>query len=377
MSGEKRRDERGFSTGTCAAAAAKGAVIALFLGERLQEVEVSLPGGAKVCLPLQRLVVKRRAASCAVVKAGVEKGDVTTGLRVVATVIATRSAGVWLAGGRGTGLVTKPGLEVPVGERAINPVPRAMIRREVLEVLRKAGKRGGCRVIISVPGGERVAERTLNPRLGVVRGISILGTSGLVIPYSDRAYLESLVKSMEVAKACGNEAVVLCTGRRTESAAREHMRLPEECFVTCGDRFHFALRRAASLGFSLVSIWAMAGKMAKLASGRMDLRSRRGLPDIDFLLHCLQGSTAPEAGAGKRRRATVHSLLGSLDDPERKVLNRCLCLLAASHCRRYLGVGHAVQCNLVSREGELLASACDLPYPGDEQGELMALLEGR
>lgn len=363
MRERQSRGARGYSTGAWAAAAAKGAAAALFLGERPREVVVSLPCGTEARLPLRKIVVKRHAASCAVVKEGVERGDVTSGLTLVATVIAAPGEEVMVTGGRGTGLVTKPGLEVPVGERAINPVPRAMIHREVMEVLRLAGTDRGCRVIISVPGGERVAERTLNPRLGVVGGISILGTSGLVIPYSDRAYLESLRMSMVVARACGNQSLVLSTGRRTESLARRHLSLPEECFVTCGDRFHFALRHCAALGFHLVSIWAMPGKMAKLASGRVDLHSRRGLPDVGFLVRCLggAGSSLPEDGG--RPPLTVHALLESLGDSERAVLFRCLCLLAAFRCRRYLGMECAVQCNLVTREGELAASACHFPPP--------------
>ncbi|WP_287154152.1 cobalt-precorrin-5B (C(1))-methyltransferase CbiD [Candidatus Solincola tengchongensis] len=361
MRGKAGREARGYSTGTWAAAAAKGAAAALFLGERLREAEVSLPCGEKVRLPLRKVVARGRAASCEVVKEGVERGDVTAGLTLVATVIAETGAWVRVTGGRGTGVVTKPGLEVPVGERAINPVPRAMIRREVMEVLRRAGGQRGCRVVISVPGGEKVAERTLNPRLGVVGGISILGTSGLVVPYSDRAYLESLRRSMEVARACGNLALVLCTGRRTESLARRHLRLPEECFVTCGDRFHFAFRHCAALDFRLVSVWAMPGKMAKLASGRVDLRSRRGLPDVGFLLRYLDGLESREAGG--RPPVTVHALLESLGDTEKDALYRCLCLLAAFHCRRYLGGGSAVQCNLVTRDGKLVASACHFQPP--------------
>ncbi len=349
----------GFTTGTCAAAAAKGATLALFLGVRPGKVEVRLPCGEEVSLPLSGVIVKRKAASCSVVKKGVEKGDVTSGIRLVATVIRRASPYVSVTGGRGIGVVTKPGLEIPVGERAINPVPRAMIMREVKEVLRLAGAEKGCLVIISVPGGERIGERTLNPRLGVLGGISILGTSGLVIPYSAEAYADAMKKSLDVARACGNDSVVLCTGRRSEALARRHMDLPEECFVICGDRFRLALDHCVRLDFGFVSIWAMPGKMTKLASGSTDLHSDRGLPDIGFLTRCLYGrSKTPLADPDSEKAVTARAFLERLSPCDRDALYRILCLLAALRVREHLGGGTLVQCNLVTREEGLVASAC-------------------
>lgn len=352
-------ERRGYTTGTWAAAAARGAAMALFLGEEPVEVEVSLPQGGSAVLPLERVVKKGRSASCTVIKRGVERGDATSGLRLVATVFPSPGRGVRISGGRGVGRVTKPGLEVAEGERAINPLPRAMILREVEKVLQLAGEGRGCQVVISAPGGEKVAARTLNPRLGILGGISILGTTGIMIPYSTHAYLAALKKSLEVARACGNLSVALCTGRRSEALAMRSLELPEECFVNCGDRFYFALRRSAILGFRLISVWAMPGKMAKLASGKLDLHSRHGLPDLDFL-RAITGVDAapPDLPREIRDAASVKAFFSALDPRTRERSYRRLCELAAGHCRSYVGGDISVQCNLVTQEGELGATCC-------------------
>jgi cobalt-precorrin-5B (C1)-methyltransferase len=202
----------GWTTGTCASAAAKAAALLLRDGESPSYVEVGLPSGQRVTFAVEEASLAGEAARAVVVKDAGDDPDVTHGAHLTATVSWRAAAGVELAGGEGVGTVTKPGLGLPVGGPAINPVPRRMITEAVAEVV---GERGVL-VVISVPGGEKMARKTTNRRLGVLGGISILGTTGIVRPFSTASWRASVVQAVQVAAAQGERTVVLCTGGRTE-----------------------------------------------------------------------------------------------------------------------------------------------------------------
>ena len=272
----------GWTTGTCAAAAAKAAVTALEVGEIQRSVEIGLPSGQRVGFPVDACVISPPTAQAVIVKDAGDDPDVTHGARLTATVRWRGEPGIELDGGDGVGVVTKPGLGLEVGGPAINPVPRAMITASVGEVVDLASR--GVRVVISVPGGERMARKTTNARLGIIGGISILGTTGIVRPFSTASWRASVEQAVAVLAAQGENTVVLCTGGRTEQGAMRLLPgLPEVCFVEVGDFTGAALRRAVEHHLSRVVFVGMAGKLTKLAAGVVMTHYTRSKVSLDLL----------------------------------------------------------------------------------------------
>lgn len=270
----------GWTTGTCASAAAKAAATLLLTGEPPRWVEVALPSGRRVTFAVEESGLEGDTARAVVVKDAGDDPDVTHGAHLTATVRWSASAGVHLAGGEGVGTVTKPGLGLEVGGPAINPVPRAMITQAVAEA---AGERG-IDVVISVPEGERMARKTTNRRLGILGGISILGTTGIVRPFSTASWRASVMQAVQVAAAQHETTIVLCTGGRTEAGAMALLpSLPEVCFVEVGDFTGAALRVAVEHGMTEVVFVGMIGKLTKLASGVLMTHYTRSKVDTGLL----------------------------------------------------------------------------------------------
>jgi len=256
----------GWTTGTCSAAAAKAATTALLEQQPQATVEVVLPGERRVSFPVERCDVTVDSAEAVVVKDAGDDPDVTHGAHLTATVRWCTGPGLELEGGVGVGVVTKPGLGLEVGGPAINPVPRQMIHENVGAVVDLDAR--GVRVTISVPDGEKRAKKTTNGRLGILGGISILGTTGVVRPFSTESWRASVVQAVAVMAAQGEPTLVLATGGRTEKAAiRMLPDLPEVCFVEVGDFTGAALREAVDKGLTDVVFVGMVGKLTKLASG--------------------------------------------------------------------------------------------------------------
>jgi len=287
----------GWTTGTCAAAAAKAATAALLTGQPQTQVEVALPRtGRWVAFAVERCTRGPGWAEAVVVKDAGDDPDVTHGAHLTARVTLEAAPGVRLDGGDGVGTVTRPGLGLPVGGPAINPVPRQQITAAVAEALdaTRAGSTGaepaaalGVRVVISVPGGERMARKTTNARLGILGGISILGTTGIVRPFSTAAWRASVEQAIDVLAAAGLGTVVLSTGGRTEQAAmRLYPALPEVAFVEVGDFTGHALKRAVRRGLARCVFVGMAGKLAKLGAGVLMTHWTRSRVD-PALLACL------------------------------------------------------------------------------------------
>jgi cobalt-precorrin-5B (C1)-methyltransferase len=272
----------GWTTGTCASAAAKAATAALVTGEQQREVDVALPSGQRVSFAVEQCVVGDGAATAVVVKDAGDDPDVTHGAHLTATVSWRAEPGIELAGGEGVGVVTKPGLGLDVGGPAINPVPRRMIAANVGEVVDLDAR--GVLVVISVPGGEVMARKTTNRRLGIVGGISILGTTGIVRPFSTASWRASVVQAVSVLAAQGGRTLVLSTGGRTERAAMRLLPdLPEVAFVEVGDFTGAALREAVDKGLADVVFVGMAGKLTKLAGGVLMTHYTRSAIDRDLL----------------------------------------------------------------------------------------------
>ncbi len=267
--GEKLRT--GWTTGTCAAAAAKAAARALRTGEPQDRVDVKLPKQGeerRVEFDVSRCEVADGWAEASVVKDAGDDPDVTHGAHLTARVSWREEPGLELDRGEGVGVITRPGLGLPVGGPAINEVPQRMISYSIEEVLDPDER--GVRVVISVPGGEKMAEKTTNARLGIVGGISILGTTGIVRPFSTAAWAASVVQAINVMGAQGHNTFVLSTGGLTEKAAMRLLPdLEEVCFIEVGDFTGQAIKQALKNGLECGFFVGMAGKLAKLAAGVM------------------------------------------------------------------------------------------------------------
>jgi cobalt-precorrin-5B (C1)-methyltransferase len=293
VKGEKLRT--GWTTGTCAAAAAKAAATALASGEPQARVDVKLPKkGAerRVEFDVERCELGGSWAEAVVVKDAGDDPDVTDGARLTARVSWREEPGLELDRGDGVGVVTRPGLGLPVGGPAINAVPRRMISYSVEEVIDP--HEIGVRVVISVPGGERMAEKTTNARLGIVGGISILGTTGIVRPFSTAAWAASVVQAISVMGAQGHKTFVLSTGGLTEKAAMRLLPdLEEVNFVEVGDFTGQAIKRAVENGLEICFFVGMAGKISKLAAGVMMTHWTRSKVDNDVLAEITAKSGGP------------------------------------------------------------------------------------
>jgi cobalt-precorrin-5B (C1)-methyltransferase len=275
----------GWTTGSCSAAAAKAAARALVTGEPQTRVDIKLPKKGeerRVEFPLERCEMGGSWAEAVVVKDAGDDPDVTDGAHLIARVSWKDEPGLDLDRGEGVGLVTKPGLGLVVGGPAINETPRRMISYSVREVLDPQER--GVRVVISVPGGERMAEKTTNARLGIVGGISILGTTGIVRPFSTAAWAASVVQAVNVMGAQGHDTFVLSTGGLTEKAAMRLLPdLEEVCFIEVGDFTGQAIKRAVENGLGTCFFVGMAGKISKLAAGVMMTHWTRSKVDNTLL----------------------------------------------------------------------------------------------
>jgi cobalt-precorrin-5B (C1)-methyltransferase len=283
---------RGWTTGACATAAAKAAFSALVTGEFPDPVDVTLPGGER---PSFALAMTRRdrddCATAGVIKDAGDDPDVTHGALIVATVRpGAPGGGVTFRAGAGVGTVTRPGLPIPPGEPAINPVPRRMMRDAIVEVAAAAGRAADAVVEIAIPGGEELAARTLNGRLGIAGGLSILGTTGIVVPYSCAAWIHSIHRGIDVARAAGLTHIAGATGASSEAAVQKLYHLPEIALIDMGDFVGGMLKYVRTHPLPRVTIAGGVGKMTKLAQGLTDLHSKRGAVDHALLAHFAQAA---------------------------------------------------------------------------------------
>jgi cobalt-precorrin-5B (C1)-methyltransferase len=307
----RRQLRQGFSTGTAAAAAAQGALYELLGLPCPEQVAVPLPGGGSLTGPLHYHRRQGDQGVAAVIKDAGDDPDVTNGAEIGARVWlagpGTRE-GIGFHGGPGVGRVTKPGLQLAVGEPAINPVPRRMILKSLEQVWEQAAIAQPLRleVEIFVPRGEDMARRTLNPRLGIVGGISILGTTGLVKPFSHDAYRATIVAGLKVAQAMGVRQVIFTTGGKSETAMQALLpAAPVEAFVQMGDYVRFALKTAANLKFTQITVGAFFGKALKIAEGKGHTHASRGLPNLAELGRWLQEAGADAGLAQQVARANT------------------------------------------------------------------------
>jgi cobalt-precorrin-5B (C1)-methyltransferase len=281
MAKQERPLRRGWTTGTCAAAAAKAAFTALIVGKFPDPVEVTLPRGERPSFALAMTRQEAGAATAGIVKDAGDDPDVTHGALILATIRAgAPGTGVTFRAGDGVGTVTRAGLPLPPGEPAINPVPRRMIRDAIAEVASAAGCAADADVEIAIPGGKALAAKTLNGRLGIVGGLSILGTTGIVVPYSCSAWIHSIHRGIDVARAAGLTHIAGSTGASSEAAVQKLYGLPEIALIDMGDFVGGMLKYLRRHPLPRVTIAGGVGKMTKLAQGLTDLHSKRGVVDL-------------------------------------------------------------------------------------------------
>ena len=296
MDKKPKGTRKGFTTGACSAAAARAAVLGLIQGSVPGEVECDLPNGERVRFAVSEGQSDGFSAHAVVIKDAGDDPDVTDKAALTADVrwLPDAPGAVRLKGGEGVGTVTMPGLGLEVGGPAINPVPRRNIEANVRQVAQAVLVQQGLEVCISVPGGETLAKRTLNSRLGIVGGISILGTTGIVHPYSTAAFRASVIQGIEVAANQGQDTVVLTTGGRTEKfvmGALPH--LAPACFVQMGDFLKYALDTVVKCRIARVIIGGMVGKLTKIAQGETITHANRNPVDTDLLAEIAASVGAP------------------------------------------------------------------------------------
>jgi cobalt-precorrin-5B (C1)-methyltransferase len=354
----RRKLRRGYTTGSCATAAAAAATRALITQQRVEHVTIRLPAGQQVTFRLERCRLEAEFAECAVIKDAGDDPDVTHLAEVVATVSLRDVPGIELAGGVGVGTVTRPGLGLQVGGPAINPVPRRMITEHALAAAGQPLDGHGLRVEIAMPRGEELAKRTLNGRLGILGGLSILGTSGIVIPYSTAAWRASVEQAVDVAAANGVTHVVLSTGSRSEKYAQALLSLPELAFVEMGEFTGHALKRCVRRGVRRVTLSGMVGKMSKIAQGHMMTHVASNQVDLGFLAGVAAESGAPlglqEAIRAANTARHFQELVLAAD--LRGAFER-LAELVCRQCRAAVAEALAVECIIFDFDSTVLGRA--------------------
>ena len=276
----------GCTTGTCAAAAARGAVVMLISKKISSHVSIMTPGGLRVDLPLEAVAIKENSASCGVRKDAGDDPDSTDGVLVMAEASFSPKPGIRVDGGEGVGRVTRPGLPCKIGEAAINPVPRSMILSEAERAADELDYDGGIDIVISVPGGAEIAAKTFNPRLGIEGGISILGTTGIVEPMSERALLDTIKLEMKQHLAEGEKVLLFSPGNYGKEYLRSHMDLPYERTIKCSNYIGETIDMAVSLGAEGILFVSHIGKFCKVASGIMNTHSNSADGRMEALAAC-------------------------------------------------------------------------------------------
>lgn len=364
--GEKRppRDRsklrRGFTTGSNATAAALAATRALLTQTAQEQVTIHLPIGQDATFTLHSCTFGPDYARCSCIKDGGDDPDVTHEAEIGATVTWSDTPGISLERGPGVGLVTKPGLGLALGGPAINPVPRAMITAHVAEAAAEVLSERGLRVEIWVTDGERIAKRTLNARLGIIGGISILGTKGIVIPYSTSAYRASVTQGMDVALTQGATHLVLTTGGRSERFAQALLPdLPEVAFVQVGEFLGWTLKEATRRpAIRKLTVAGMVGKLSKVAQGKLDLHRSHSQVDPAFLAAVAEECGAPAPVVAEIQGANTARHFQEICQREglARVFQR-LCELCCHEMQEYVKAPYGIETIMTDFDGLVLGRA--------------------
>ncbi len=348
----------GFSTGSCASAAAKAAALALVTGKRPDTVEIGLPIRRRAAFKVEQCDLEVARARASIIKDAGDDPDCTHGAEIFAEVSLREAPGVEIDGGEGVARVTKPGLGIEIGKASITRVPLRMITESVGEALALNGAGCGARVLITVPRGEEMAKKTMNRRLGLLGGISILGTSGIVKPYSTAAYKVSIVQAIDVAVAMGLDEVVITTGGKSEEYAMRILSLKEEAFVEMGDWVGFTLTYLQKKGVRKVDVAGMIGKLSKVADGEFYTHASQSAVNLESL-----ATTAASCGADPETVEAIRRGNTAREAQEIVLAKGVAGFFArvagkvAENCRVYGKGAFHVECVLTDADGVILGRA--------------------
>ncbi len=344
----------GFTTGSAATAATIAALKAIIFGDKSDSVEIILPNREPYTIPIHSIDINGESARASVIKDGGDDPDATHNIVIVAKVECHRSTKptINIKGGEGVGRVTLPGIGIEVGEAAINPVPQEMIRHNIIKNLQDLNY--DIQVEISVPDGEQIAQKTFNPRLGIVNGISILGTSGIVQPFSSEAFLDSITRQIDIVKALGERTIVINSGAMSERHIKRcYPDLPPQCYIHYGNLIGETLRVAASHNIEHVVLGIMIGKAVKLAAGALNTHSKQVVLDRDFLISIARKSKCTEDIISQIESLTtarqLWEIIPSTDHPFFTLIKEC----CYDHCRPLLPNG-SLTIKLISEQGEIV-----------------------
>ena len=300
----KTKLRTGFTTGSCATAASKAGILAIKNQKIIENVDIILPKRSRLEIKIDSCEFTTNSAKCSVIKDGGDDPDVTHGAAIFVNIELTDVIGeIEIDGGEGVGRVTKPGLGLEIGSAAINPTPKKMILENVKEVGEELLEKNGIRVVVSVPKGKELGPKTDNPRIGIMGGISILGTSGIVIPYSTASFAAAIRQQISVVNTMNDDNVVLTTGGRSEDFARKIIDLPDHSFIQMGDFSGYTIKQCAKQELKKAYVAGFIGKLAKMAAGVKQTHVKGGKVDMKFL-----SELAKRCNAGED---TISKILGA------------------------------------------------------------------
>jgi cobalt-precorrin-5B (C1)-methyltransferase len=351
----------GYTTGSCATATSLAAARLLLAGVVSDAVEIVLPKGQQVLMRLEFCRLYAGGAEAGTLKDAGDDPDVTHGALVFARVQLSEPPGVRFHAAEGVGTVTKPGLTTPVGEPAINPVPRQMMTAHLTQLAAECGYGGGFEVSIGVEGGAALTLKTMNPRLGILGGLSILGTSGIVRPFSCAAYIASIHQGIDVARANGFSHLAACTGNASEDCMRQHYGLADTALIEMGDFVGAVLKHLRKAPVAKLSICGGFGKISKLAAGHMDLHSRHSSIDLPQL-----AAWAAERGADAELQATICAANTSqqavaLASAAGVALGDAVCAHALAFARGIVPAQVHLEVFVIDRQGLIIGQAKESP----------------
>ncbi|MBP2635105.1 MAG: cbiD [Firmicutes bacterium] len=342
---------KGITTGTCAAAAAKAAIMA-WLGQELAAVEVVSPQGVTLVVPIAESHATAAGGKGWVIKDAGDDPDITNGVKIAVEVIITEQPEIIIKAGEGVGTVTKPGLAVEVGQPAVNPGPRTMITRAVADCL-PAGK--GAVVTVSVPGGEALAARTLNPVLGIVGGISIIGTTGIVEPMSEEAFKNSLVPQISVVQALGYDEIVFAPGKIGQDIAINRYGLPAAAVIQTSNFIGHMLENAVKYGMKRVLLFGHLGKIVKVSAGIFHTHNRMADARLETLAAYAALGGAPQAAIEEILSATTtEAAMPIIEHYQLHGVYQLLAERASARAARYVFGDLTVGTVIVTLKGEIL-----------------------
>jgi cobalt-precorrin-5B (C1)-methyltransferase len=354
---EKIKLKTGYTTGSSATAAAKAALLSIIDQQKIDNIKIKLPKGTFIEIPIQSCKFESKKAKCSVIKDGGDDPDVTHGAEIIVELTFTDKINqIDIDGGIGVGIVTKPGLGLEINKAAINPVPKKMIVENLREIGGEVLVEKGIKIVISVPKGKELGPKTDNPRLGIQGGISILGTSGIVIPFSTAAYAASIRQSVDVSIAMGNDIVVLTTGGRSEDFAKKIVDLPEHCFVQMGDFSGYAIQQCGKKNIKKAYVVGFIGKLAKMAAGVKQTHVKGSKVDMSFLSELAKKANAEEKVIDSIKKAnTARHVSEIIQKNNVKGFFELICNNTYEHMKKHSEDKVSIDVILFDFEGKILA----------------------